>query len=67
MHLNIHNSIFTFKEFLKACQNAKAKIPLSNMATEVPGKLMLISERKTLVFDMDETLIHTNERITNNF
>lgn len=60
MHLNIHNSIFTFKEFLKACQNAKAKTPLSNMASEKSGKPTFISERKTLVFDMDETLIHTN-------
>ena len=34
LNLNIHNSILTFKEFLKACQNAKPKVPLLNLINE---------------------------------
>ena len=42
MHLNLHNSVFTFKEFLKVCQNLKAKNHLTTLTPETSGTFDII-------------------------
>ena len=66
-HTNIHNSIFTFREFLKSCRNAKEKMVNTKIPPETNGTPLITVGRKTIIFDMDETLIHTNESPTSNF
>ena len=41
IHLHIQQSILTFKEFYKACQNAKSKAVLSKLKPETPGIFQL--------------------------
>lgn len=58
--IGIHNSIYTFREYLKASLAAIPKQPHPKITPETPGIDSTYSGRKTIVFDMDETLIHTN-------
>ena len=65
--MGIHNAIYTFREYLKASLSATPKQPNCKLTAESPGKLKHDSGRHTLVFDMDETEIHTNEAATQNY
>lgn len=59
--MHIHTSIHTFKQYLKSVQLAKPKSPDPRYALQIEGTSLPNLGRKTVVFDMDETLIHTNE------
>jgi len=57
----------TFKQFFKVAQQCKPRPPDPSIPKQQDPSIFLIYsflDRKTLVFDMDETLIHTSEVIT---
>lgn len=55
-----------FKEFLKHCEGKKYQSAI-NERLSLEEKTEFGKDRKVIVFDMDETLIHTDESITPDF
>lgn len=61
---HLQSSIMTFKEFLKHCEIHKFRSSSFSYRPQSDGNMETERHRKTIIFDMDETLIHTDEAMT---